>query len=490
MKDMQRRVEPERLRQEIGLFRYGLISDLKDLPQGSKGLYAKLKQKAEHQYTIPGSTRVRVAAETIRDWLQMYRKGGFDALLPKERKDAGRSHALPQEVADLLMATKEEHPELTVAQVIGKVRQEEKVPAEQALPVSTVHRLLARHGLTAKRKEPEGSTKDHRRFQFQKAGELWMSDVMHGPAVVTEGKAKRKAYLIAFIDDATRVVPYAAFTFAENIEAFLGVLKQALQRRGIPLRLFVDNGSAFRCHRLELICAKLGITLIHARPYHPQAKGKMERWFLTVRLQLLPLLTPEDLRSLEALNRRLWAYIEGEYHQTPHRGLDGQTPLDRWAMTADEVRHVKPQLDLDDLFLEEARRRVQKDRTVCLNGRVYEVEAALVGETVMLRFDPSRPGRPIQVWAEGKHVHDARLVDAYANCFVRRSRPALTLEPSMAANGQDPGSAMPLPLVSDNSTPVEEASSRRTAPKPPAGMPLAELALRSPCAPGDDEEGR
>jgi hypothetical protein len=226
----------------------------------------------------------------------------------------------------------------------------------------------------------------------------------------------------------------AAITLSENTHAFLPVFKQALLRRGLPARLYVDNGANFRSHHLALVCAKLAIALIHARPFQPQGKGKMERWFRTLRAQLLPRLTPADTASLEALNRRLWAWVEGEYHHTPHRSLEGDTPLERWTRSAAEVRFPAPTLDLDELFLFETKRRVQKDRTVSLNGCVYEVDAALVGETVTLRYDPhAPPGRAVQVWHAEQLLQQARPLDAYANCFVKRNRPARTLESSTPA---------------------------------------------------------
>jgi len=159
------------------------------------------------------------------------------------------------------------------------------------------------------------------------------------------------------------------------------------------------------------VCAKLDIALIHARPYRP--KGKIERFFKTVRAQLLTRLAPEDTASLQALNRRWWAWVEGEYHHAPHRGLGNMTPLEQWAQTGEAVHFPEPGLDLDDLFLFEAQRKVQKDRTDSLNGVLYEVDAALVGEKVTLRFDPgAAPQRPVQT---------------YANCFVKRNRPSWTL---------------------------------------------------------------
>jgi hypothetical protein len=269
-----------------------------------------------------------------------------------------------------------------------------------------------------------------------------MSDVMHGPVVTAENGRKRKSYLIGLLDDATRIVPYAAFALSENTAAFLGVLQQALLRRGVPKRLYVDNGAAYRSNHLSLVCAKLGITLIHARPYQPQAKGKQERWFRTVRMQLLPTLGAADLLSLEALNRRLWAWVEGEYHMSPHRGLDGITPLDRWTMAASEIRLVSPECDLDELFLFELKRRVQRDRTVSLHGVVYEVDASLVGETVSLRFDPSRRGRPVDVYFKGRKVEQAKRVDLYANCFVRRDHTTKALHPDQRLD--DPPAGLPL----------------------------------------------
>lgn len=413
-------------REAVALFRYGLIADLKDVPRGSKGLGKLLAEKASKSYCIPGSTRTHVDAETVRHWLRAYRNGGFEALKPKARKDAGASHALPEDVADLLCELKEDKPELSVQLLIRELREAGKLPPQLPVAPSTVHRLLSRKGLM--RKKGNGEGQDRRRFSFERANDLWMSDVMHGPSVLVDGRTKRKTYLIALIDDATRVVPYAAFALAENTSAFLPVLKQAIIRRGIPKRLYVDNGSVFRSHHLALVCAKLGITLIHARPYHPEGKGKQERWFRTVRLQLLTRLAPEDTKSLAALNRRLWAYVEGEYHHAAHRGLGGQTPLDIWAARAGGVDYVGARADIEDLFLFEERRRVARDRTVSLHGVAFEVDANLVGRSVILRFDPERPRAAVQVFADAKRFPDAKPVDTSANCFVRRARAPVSLD--------------------------------------------------------------
>ena len=259
-------------RQNIALFRYGLIADLLQPTPDDKGLNERLAAKAALDYTIPGSTRTRVAAETLRDWLKAYRRGGFDAVLPKERADRGLARALPAAAVEALLGAKEGNPKLSVQLVIREARKCADVPPELPLPSSTVHRLLTRHGLMDKAKDDPGD-QDRRRFAFAQAGQMWMSDVMHGPNVLVEGRTRRKTYLIAFIDDATRVVPYAAFALSENTATFLPVLQQAIGRRGLPQRLYVDNGANYRSAHLALVCAKLGIASDPCPPVRPAGQG-------------------------------------------------------------------------------------------------------------------------------------------------------------------------------------------------------------------------
>lgn len=432
--------ERDKRAEEVALFRYGLISDMLRPADGDASikLYERLRDKARRSYCIPGTRRTHVAVETMRDWMKLYQQGGFDALKPRPRKDIGASRAIPQPLLDLLVELKDGHRDWSVAMVIERAQRESEAARAVALPLSTVHRVLSRAGVMGKK--PESPTaKDRRHFAFERAGELWMSDVMHGPAVVVSGRRKQKTYLIGLLDDATRVVPYAAFALSESTSAFLPVLRQAVMRRGIPLRLYVDNGSAFRSHHLALVCARLGITLIHARPYQPEGKGKQERFFRTVRMRFLPTLGPDDFGSLGALNSRLWAWVEGEYHRSPHKGLDGTTPLDAWAMRSGDVRVPGPELDLGEMLLLEAKRRVHKDRTLSLDGTVYEVDAALVGEMVTVRFDPAKKGAPVDIWVGGRKAQSARVVDAYANCFVKRNNETRALDADTQPPAPAPG---------------------------------------------------
>ena len=421
-------VDPTTHADTVALFRDGLIADLLHLPAGDRSWHTRLREKATREYDIPGTTRRQVAAETLRDWLYAYRRHGFDGLKPRPRADQGHARALPQAVADHLCALKEAHPAYSVAMIITTARAQQRLPADVPLAPATVHRLLSRHGLMA-RPSDAPTSKDRRRFAYEAANELWMSDVMHGPTVLdAEDRRRHKTYLIAWLDDATRMIPYAAFTRSETVTAFLPVFERAILRRGIPKRWYVDNGSAYRARHLALVCAKLGVTLIHARPFAPQGKGKLERWFRTVRLQLLPTLLEPDTQSLEARNQRLWTWIEDEYLDTPHRGLQDATPREQWARAA---HHVSlPTQDLTALFLFEEKRKVQTDRTVSLHGVAFEVDAALVGQTVTLRYDPAHLTRGVTVVVQGRALGTAKRVDAYANCFVRRDHGTKLLTPS------------------------------------------------------------
>lgn len=413
----------EDLTERIAVFRHSLIARLLPNDLTPQQRQREMTRLVTEPHQIPGTIRTRVAESTLRGWLRDYRSGGFEALKPKPRIDAGDPRAIAPEVVERLLQIKEGDPDLSIRLVIDQARQQGTIGAQAHLPISTVHRLFKRHGLmSAPAGDPNRGGADRRRFAYREAGQLWMSDVMHGPAVISDGRRKKKAYLIAFLDDATRVIAHGEFAFSENTRAFLPIFKRALIRRGIPQRLYVDNGANYRSHQFAVICAKLGVALIHARPFQPQGKGKIERFFRTVRAQLIARLTDTDTASLAALNQRLAGWIEGEYHHSPHRGLDNETPLERWARASDGLRYPDPQMDLDDLFLFEDKRTVHTDRTVSLHGRVFEVDATLVGQRVTLRYDPSRPEAPVQVVHEGRVVERARQVDLYANCFVKRHR--------------------------------------------------------------------
>ncbi len=418
----------EKHRLDVAMFRYRVIAPLIDLAGPAR--MAEVRRFAGKPWVIPGTSRTRVAEGTILHWQRAWRRGGLDALKPGPRSDRGKSRRLTVEAAELLISIRRDHPELSVRDVVARAEQTDGF--SDPVSLSAAYRLFHAEGLMT----PERAPPDLRRFAHAHACDLWQSDIMHGPKC-GDGRRRRKTYMIVMIDDATRIVPWSAFAFSEGINDFLPVFRQALLRRGIPRKLFVDNGSAYRSRRLDLVCARLGIALIHARPYHAAGKGKAERYIRTVRQRFLPGLEAADTASLDILNRRLAAWVEGEYHHTPHRGLEGMTPADAWAAKALDVRLVDGSVDLDDLFLDEAVRKVSKDRVVSLRKRLYEVDTGLVGQKVTLRFDPAAPpGRPILVVADGEDAGQAWPLDLNANARVKRDN-AISFSSIDTDDGED-----------------------------------------------------
>ncbi|MCP5028749.1 MAG: DDE-type integrase/transposase/recombinase [Actinomycetia bacterium] len=407
----------EKLRDKIALFRYGVISDLvsRVLSPGEKEHL--LTQITSQEWEIPATTRHTVGRSTARDWVAQYQALGFDGLKPAMRSDSGRSRALPEAVQELLLKLQRERPEAPVSSLIRAARLSGLVDLEQRMASSTVHRLLAPH---RQRSAQEGTEPDAVAFTHPHTGDLWMSDLMHGPRLQVPGRRKgAKCYLYAFLDDATRMVPYAGFYNVENAACFQEAFKQALLRRGIPRRLYCDNGATFRTHHLRVICATLNIALIHSRPYRPRGRGKVERFFRRVRKAFLSLLDAGMLDSLSSLNRVFWAWLEAEYHQTSHRALEGQTPLERFL---DDQALVRPAPEnLEALMRMKAIRKVGRDRIVHLHSRLYEAPDGYAAEKVEVLFDPYDRNRPVHFRRPGESQElPLRPVDLHTNATLKR----------------------------------------------------------------------
>jgi hypothetical protein len=255
---------------------------------------------------------------------------------------------------------------------------------------------------------------DRRKFEAQNPNDLWQSDVMHGPKVMYKEKM-RKAYLIAIIDDHSRLITAAGFYLSENLKTYLKVLEQAFLTRGLPRKLYVDNGPAFRSHHLKYVAASLSIALIHARPYMPQGKGKIERWFRTVRLSFLQTFSG---KTMDDLNTAFEKWLNGTYHQKKHSST-GQTPFKRFTSAMECIRIAPP--DLKDHFRKTARRKVAKDRTITLNGSMFEAPVSLIGRHVDVKYHEDTPQKA-EVIYKNKSYGFITPVDLSVNCRVKRHK--------------------------------------------------------------------
>ena len=237
---------------------------------------------------------------------------------------------------------------------------------------------------------------------------------MHGPLVQVNEK-KQKAYLIAIIDDHSRLIVYARFYLSEGIASYLDALENALARRGLPRKLYVDNGAAFRSKHLEYVCAGLSIALVHSKPFQPQARGKIERWFKTVRTRFL---ARNQATTLSELNTAFEDWLINDYQQKIHSAT-GQSPFDRFTSKMHCLRTAP--VNLKDYFRKVARRTVNRDRTITIDGRLYEGPVVLIGKRVELLYHESNPEH-VEVRYQNESFGMIRPVDLHVNCRVKRDK--------------------------------------------------------------------
>jgi transposase InsO family protein len=404
----------ENEKQKVAIFRFSVIHEfVGGAKLGRKEKRRLLREKCARKWDIPFSDRTRISRSAILRWVRLYNDSGgqLESLYPKDRSDNGKSRAIDKETGLNLIHLRREMPNATVPVLIRTMTERGLSAPGKDLKSTTVYRFLHAQNLM---NPPEGQKQDRRKFEAELPNDIWQSDVMHGP-MVTVGERKRKSYLIAFIDDHSRLIPYARFYLSEKLASFLDAFEKALLKRGLPRKLYVDNGAAYRSKHLEHITASLGIALIHAKPYKPEGKGKIERWFRTLRGQFL---TQVGQMSLDELNGAFDLWIREVYHQRVHSAT-GQKPLDRFTSRMECLR-ASPD-DLKDHFRMIARRRVAKDRTLTLDGNLFEAPVKLIGQRVDLLYHKDSP-KSVEVRWQQKSYGYLTSVDLKINCKVKRDK--------------------------------------------------------------------
>jgi putative transposase len=395
--------------EKMALFRYGLIAPLvlETLPRGE--LKRRAQEIAARSYEIPGSEGRSVGVDTLLSWARRYRHDGFAALAPQARHDRGQFRVIPPQLAELIERLKRENPHRTGTTLLRELALSHGGEAHAISP-ATLYRFLRARGLTAPQLL---ATPGHKKFQAEFSNQIWQSDMLFGPYVQRAGGGKQQAFLFALLDDASRLVPHAEFYGDQGLDAFLDCLRKGVAARGVPAHLYVDNGQVYHSQQLARIAASLGILIIHSRPYQPEGRGKIERFFRTVREQCLANLDRHRSLSLGELNECFWAWLEQVYHGSEHGGT-GTTPLLRWQRDIERVRQLPPHTDLRRLFFYRSDRLVRRDSTFMLHKHFYEVPAHLAGEKIEVRFDPFDLSQ-IEIYFQGQEQGWVRAVDPVVN---------------------------------------------------------------------------
>jgi putative transposase len=372
---------------EEGLRRYRIISPL--LEEGLAECEKRdLRRLICHKEGL--------SERTLRRYVAAFKRGGFDSLVPSERKDKGSSKAIPAEALQLAAELRQELPSRSAERL-------QQILAAQGHRVarSTLERQLRRQGLSGREIKATQKSVASRRFNRVGRNTLWQADLKYGPYLADPQHPgqKTRTYLVALIDDATRLVVQAEFYTNQKQPVLEDALRKAIVRCGVPDNLYVDNGKIFISQWLRLACAKLGIRHLNTRDYSPESKGKIERWNRTVDefIQEVYLEKPVDL---EALNRLFRAWLSEGYNQRVHSSLNQISPAQAFNQDPKTVRFPSPE-KLREAFLWEKSPKVDKTGCISLCGLCYEVGVEYMRKNVLVRYDPFDLSL-IEVWQQGE----------------------------------------------------------------------------------------
>ena len=403
------------IREKIALKRYQIISPVLAEPARAQNEYFRKQAEVEHEFPRYGLRKVTVS--TMKAWLRKYRKGGFDALKPKTRSDGGRPKRLDEGLLKAIEIKCKAHPFLPVQKLYETLRDQDLL-GQPPVHYNTLLRVVKEQGWL-----PLKDRGDARKaYEVDNVNDLWIADFMHGPQVRT-GNRSAKDILCAILDDHSRMVVGHAFSTSETISALTLVLKEAFLAYGIPKRLYCDNSSTFSSDLLTRSCAQAGLSLIHSKPYDSPSRGKIERFFRTVRERFLSAL--QEGLTLEELNEAFSRWLKDDYHHKLHSGIE-ERPIDRYNASVGRVliRRLS-RTELDEIFLIRHERVVNHAATISFKGALYEVPAAYIRQRIELRHPIDQP-EELYLYDNGVRVSKIRLLDKQENARTFRPQQVST----------------------------------------------------------------
>lgn len=397
----------QEIAEKIGLLRHKIISPV--LMENGRNQMEYFRRMEGQEFYVPGIGHKKFKATTMKGWLNKYRKYGFKALTPKKRADSGIYRKLTPEVVAQIKSFREKNIDLPTT-LFYDLCIEKNILASKMVCYATFARFIKKEGLTRKR-----VSVPRKKYEMDHFGELWTLDFCHGPLVlVPNGKRKRKAILLAIVDDHSRYIVGAKFSFFENTMALEEVFKEAVLAFGFPGRIYVDNGSAFSSKYLEKVCANSQVGLVHSKPYDSPSRGKIERFFRTVRDRFLIKYKNRDNLTLEELDDAFVVWLRDDYHFKKHSSIKAR-PYDRYQQSIENfpLRRASRE-EIDIYFLVSIQRTVRKDSTVAYGGIFYEVPANYIGQRVELRHEQGDKTM-VYLYENDIRICEIKPVDSRAN---------------------------------------------------------------------------
>jgi transposase InsO family protein len=410
----------EKTRTAIALKRFSLIGPILNGQVSSITDYCS--EVTNEPIEMPHYGFRKYAPRTINAWYSVYMKGGIDALKPSPRSDKGTSRKLTPFMTDCILEKIAEYP-LAPSSVIFDMMVNEGTLSKEEVSIASFRRFRLAH-----KNETSGDDQRKQMFRFAKenVNDLWMTDLMYGPYIGAK-KKKTKTYLLAYIDDSSRFVTYAQFYTSQDITTLRHSFKEAVLRRGIPAMLYSDNGSIYKSQGFEYLCASIGVSLAHHAPGMAHQKGKIERFFRTVRSRFISILQKDDLADIDVLNAKFQAWLHEDYNNRPHSGLSGAIPMECFLQQADKLNLVTDLSAFNMVFMLTAMRKVKADATISFDSTLYETDMTLAGCRVEVRYDPemldeSGSVKELYLYRENKPVGTARPVCFAVNAERKRAK--------------------------------------------------------------------
>ena len=404
-------------KQEIALMRYSAIAPLvAGLDESYKNQTAFFESVSAKGIPGPDGRLRHFAPSTIERWYADYNKYGFDALLPKGRSDAGMSRKLDPDLQDQIRYLKTSYPRMSAAAIFRQLSDNGSITHGQ-VSESTVCRFVGQ--IQAELKATPN--RDMRRYERPHINEVWCGDSSFGPKLTDRDGRKRRVYIIALLDDASRMVTGIDIFFHDNFVNLMSVLKSAVARYGRPKILNFDNGKSYRNKQMELLAARIGTTLNYCQPYTPTGKAKIERWFRTMKDQWMAGLDMRDFHSLDELRGSLFAFVH-RYNLTVHSSLHGKSPQDRFFSEPEQIRRI-PDDEIDKIFLLEIERRVSPDCVITIDQVEYEVDYRFAKQRIRLRY--SHDMEQIFVVEPDGVLTPIRLLNKHENAIIKREKTRL-----------------------------------------------------------------
>lgn len=397
--------------EKMALFRYQGILPLLDETQTRQEQRKIWKEILEKERVFPDGSKGRVKERALRYWLERYRKDGFAGLFYGKRepkKSKGVCRAISPNLLAAARELREEDPGRSV-ELILQIMEEGKQLDVSSVNPRTLQRYFKRLGL--KKGRASKGRGQHERYGQDRANALWHGDTAHTFALPDPSNPNKvkKAKLVVFIDDATRVCPHGEFYFDEQLPSVLDALSKALLLRGKPKRILLDNAQTFRSTTLELMCAELDIGLAFCRPRRPQGKGKIERYIRHCKESFISeAKKAANISTLEELNAAFDGWKE-RYGNRVHSELDGMTPEERWCKEEHQIDRSLGEQQIRQAMMLRAERTVQFSTALVLLGNCeYQASRELAGIEVQIRWNPERLDQ-IQIWREGRYLETALL---------------------------------------------------------------------------------